>query len=82
MCRLPPVTLPAPALWQWLLKDTCLIAVVSYAVSISLARLFAAKYNYDIDASQARRHAHAIPVLLSSSSSSVNVHMLVPLCRS
>lgn len=50
--RLPPVTLPALSLWQWLLKDMCMIAVVSYAVSISLARLFSTKYNYDIDASQ------------------------------
>ena len=34
--------------------DAVFIAIVSYAITISLARLFATKYNYEIDSNQAQ----------------------------
>ena len=51
--RLPFPSFPPIILWRSLITDAILIAILSYVVTMSLGRIFAAKHNYEIDANQA-----------------------------
>lgn len=49
---LPQPTLPRIDLFPDILFDTCILAIVCFAVSLSLAKIFAKKHKYSIDANQ------------------------------
>ena len=50
--RLPPVTVPSLSTAADIVPDAFIIAIVSFAVNISLAKMFAKKHKYPIDANQ------------------------------
>lgn len=49
---LPYPTAPHFGMWNQLIVDAFTIAMVSYTVSVSMALIFAQKYNYEIDFNQ------------------------------
>ncbi len=51
--RLPFPSFPPIILWRSLITDAILVAILSYVVTMSMGRIFSAKYNYEIDANQA-----------------------------
>ena len=50
--RLPRITVPSLSLVARILPDAFVIAIVSFAVNISIAKMFAKKHKYSIDANQ------------------------------
>ncbi|KAB7502825.1 Sulfate transporter [Armadillidium nasatum] len=48
----PPATTPPMELMGKVLVDSLVIAIVSYTINFSLAKLFAAKHNHSVDATQ------------------------------
>ena len=49
---LPPLSLPRPELMLASLPNAVLIAIVSFVIGVSVADVFAKKYNYTINPSQ------------------------------
>ena len=52
MCRVPNITFPAGSYMLPLLQDAFVIAIVTFAVTVSLAQVFARQYSYAIDSNQ------------------------------
>ena len=50
--RIPPPTLPSFSLVSEILGDSISLAIVSFAINISMAKLFAKKYKYEISPNQ------------------------------
>ena len=51
-CRLPSVTSPNVDYALLLLQDAFVISVVTFAVTVSLAKVFARRYSYSVDSNQ------------------------------
>ena len=51
LCSIPPPSVPPPSIYRLVIGDAFIIAIVSFAISISLVKIFAAKHNYDVDSS-------------------------------
>ena len=66
VARLPLPVVPPIALWRDLISDAILIGIVSYVITVSLGRLFAAQYNYEIDANQVFNSSLFSSLFLSS----------------
>jgi hypothetical protein len=49
---MPPLSLPKISLMANIITDAFVIAVVIFATNISMAKMFAKKYNYKVDANQ------------------------------
>uniref|UniRef100_A0A1I7XUM7 Sulfate_transp domain-containing protein n=1 Tax=Heterorhabditis bacteriophora TaxID=37862 RepID=A0A1I7XUM7_HETBA len=49
---MPTPTLPRFELAPYLLEEACSIAIVAFAVTVSMGKLFAKKYHYPIDSNQ------------------------------
>ena len=49
---MPPLSSPSFSIMSEVLVDGIVIAVVSFAINVSLAKAFAKKNNYTIDANQ------------------------------
>ena len=52
--RLKAPNIRSIVLWKEIVPDAILIAIVSYAITISVGRLFAQKHQYYIDSNQVR----------------------------
>ena len=51
-CSIPAPRLPSLGYFSVLIGDAIAIAIVGFAVSISMAKIFAKKHKYEIDANQ------------------------------
>ena len=51
-CRLPNVSTPNVNYVLPLLQDAFVISIVTFAVTVSLAKVFARQYNYSVDSNQ------------------------------
>lgn len=63
-CRFPQPQLPALHLLPQVLGDTVALAFVAYAISVSLAMIYAEKYHYVIDPNQVCAHLGSLGLLL------------------
>ena len=52
LCRPPSVTIPNMNYALLLLQDAFVISIVTFAVTISLAKVFAKRYSYSVDSNQ------------------------------
>ena len=52
MNRLPSPVIPPISLWTVMFQDAVQIAIVSYVLNLSIARIIAARHDYQIDANQ------------------------------
>ena len=48
----PTPTVPEKTLFEKLILDSVIIAVVGYSITLSMAKLFANKFNYTVDGNQ------------------------------
>lgn len=62
-CRFPQPQLPALHLLPQVLGDTVALAFVAYAISVSLAMIYAEKYHYVIDPNQVCAHPGSLGLL-------------------
>ncbi len=53
-CSIPPPKVPKLSVMSGLIADAISIAIVSYAISVSMVKLFGQKHGYDTDANQVR----------------------------
>lgn len=50
--RFPPPAIPPVIILPDLMVDSLTISIVAYAISISMSKIFAIKYNYKLDPNQ------------------------------
>lgn len=55
MSSLQPPVLPEVSLFSKVIGDAFALAVVGYGIAISLGRIFALKYGYNVDSNQVGR---------------------------
>ena len=49
---MPPPAFPEPDIMSQVIGDAIAVAIVAFAISVSMAQLFAKKHNYEVDSNQ------------------------------
>ena len=52
MCSFPPPKVPDSDLFSMLVVDSLVIAIVGYCITLSMAKIFATKFDYKLDGNQ------------------------------